>query len=157
MKANRILCGSIVAAGIAAGLAVGPVFGATTPPAKGVYSSLDLVDSASGSDCVQSKGELFGGHLNWPGADKTGAVWRYQINTAATGPLVEKVTYPTTPKASATHWSGTENYDFEPSGKTASATFEATLIYIDSVSFVMTRTIHYGNCTEEIASSFVAE
>ncbi len=113
MSANRILCGWIVAAGI---VAVGPVFGATLPP-KGLYASFDYVHLATGSDCVQSTGDAFRGHLDWPGAGKTGAVWRYGIPTgirSATGPQIEKISYPKTP--TKTSWSGTENYDFEPSG-----------------------------------------
>jgi hypothetical protein len=165
MKANRIWCGSMVAAGIAAGLAVGPVFGATTtPPSAGLYSSYDYVASTSGTGCVYSKGDVFSGHLSWPGAGKTGAVWRYQLNPleGTTGPVVQTITLPKTPAASSTSWTGTESHTFAPPSFVGpytvfTGTFEGTLTYINSASFVLERSTTAGKCTTEIYSAFVAE
>jgi hypothetical protein len=161
MKAKQVLSVSAAAAGVAAALAVGPVFGAAIPPAKGLYGSFDYVDSTSGTGCTLSKGEVFSGHLDWPGSGKTGAIWRYQDNPPATsGPVVEKITFPTTPKATSTHWSGTESHVFAPPSTSLppfTGIFVGTLTYIDSASFVLERSVTIGKCTLEIFSAFVAE
>jgi hypothetical protein len=102
--------------------------GAAIAPPAATYGSYDYVDSAVGSACVQKTGELFSGHLNWPGAGKTGAVWRYQIEPpASTGPEVEDISFPATPQATSTTWSGTEKHVILPSGETTTSSFEATL------------------------------
>jgi hypothetical protein len=156
MKAKHIL-GSVVVAGM---IVAAPAFGASAPP-KGLYSSFDYVVSASGAGCVQTTGEFFGGFLSWPGAGKAGAVWRYQLPQGVphvtTVPQVEDITYPATPAATSTTWSGAEKYKFEPQGLASQGTFDATLTYIDTQSFVMERTVTYTDCTVKINSSFVAE
>jgi hypothetical protein len=156
MKAKHILRRTVIAAWLTAGFAGAPAFGAATEPLPGVFGSFDYVASASGSDCTVSADFYSSGHLTWPGAGKLGATWRYQPN-GPEGPFVKKVTYPKTPQAGSTTWSGTENIVFYPGRATSTTTFDAIITYIDADSFVMTRTVSYGNCTEKIFSSFVRD
>jgi hypothetical protein len=131
-------------------------FAAATEPAVAIFGSFDYVASTNGGSDCGSVGAMSSGRLTWPGAAKPGAVWRYQLNGAA-GPFVKEVTYPKTPKPKAAKWSGTEKVVIEPSGATSSATFEATITYINADSFVMERTVSFGNCTQTIFSSLVRD
>jgi hypothetical protein len=137
-----------------------PAFGAATAPGAGTYSSWQYVASATGSGCELPVGTTYGGHLTWPGAGKNGAVWRYQIADSS-GPEVESVTYPKTPAATSTSWSGSAPHLYEPSGETYKETFEATLTYINVYSFVIkvtaTTTSSAGGCTDVIYGSLIRE
>jgi hypothetical protein len=155
MQATHILYRSLVAAGMIAGFGEMPASGGVTEPAAAVFSSFNYVASASGPAC-DPVGSNFGGHLTWPGAAKLGAVWRFQP-IRPSGPLVKTVTYPKTPKAGATHWSGTEHIVFEPGRETSTSTFEAVITYINAESFVMERTVTFTNCTQTVFSSFVLD
>jgi hypothetical protein len=50
-----------------------------------------------------------------------------------------------------------EKVIIEPSGTASSSTFEATITYINADSFVMERTVSFGNCTQTIFSSLVRD
>jgi hypothetical protein len=154
MKAKHVLSHGILAAGIVAAFAGVPAGAASTEPARAIYGSYEYVESATGSDCVVTTGEYFSGRLTWPGAGKSGAVWRYQLN-GPSGPEVKENSYPKTPVAGVKSWSGTVNTVIEPSGTTGTSTLDATITYINSSAFVLTRTDRYENCTEVIFSSLV--
>jgi len=156
MKAKHILCRAATAACLTAGFAGVPAFGGVTGPSAAAFGSYDYVASARGADCKESGNPYFAGHLSWPGAARPGAVWRYQLN-GPEGPFVKTVTYPKTPKAGSTIWSGTEKVVFYPGGAISTTSFDATITYIDADSFVMERTVRFGNCTETIFSSLVRE
>jgi hypothetical protein len=165
MKTKQILCGSMVAAAIATGFSAGPVFGAAAPAPKGLYATFDYVEKTTGTGCPFPSGTFFNGHLDWPGAGKTGMVWRYGVPTGIPGvatansPQIETITgFPRTPKASSKSWSGSETHVFEPSGITEKSTFDdGVLTYINSVSFVLERSVTSGKCTTVLWSTFIAE
>lgn len=154
MNAQHILHRSILAAGIATGFAGAPALAGSTEPASGIYGSYEYVDSATGSDCNQTAGNYFNGRLSWPGPGKLGAVWRYQLNGPG-GPQVKAVTLPKTPRAGSVTWAGTEKAVTEPGGMTGESTMDATVTYIDTSSFVVVRTVRFGNCTEKFFISLV--
>ena len=157
MKAKHILPRTAVVTGIVAGLAAGSAVGAAgTKPAVAVFNSYEYASSATGSDCNLKPGDYFSGRLTWPGAGRIGAVWRYQLN-GPTGPQVKEVSYPKTPLAGMTSWSGKATAVVKPGGTPGEFTFDTTITYIDADDFVLVETNFFGNCKETKSASLVRE
>jgi hypothetical protein len=154
MKAQHLLTRSILLVGL---ISAAPAFGGSIEPARATFASSDYVTSTNGgSDCNLAKGEAYPGILSWPGAAKTGAVWRYLHNLSGV-PTVVAITLPKTPAATSTQWAGAATVVSEPGGTPVELTFSADITYINTDSFVITdATYSFGNCTETFTSALAS-
>ena len=127
-------------------------------PVTGIYQTYQyVVDSSSNpkglTDC-NPVGTILGGYFSYPGPAKTGAQ-SFGATEETTTLRMLVCSYPTTPAAGATSWSGSEScVDTYLSGAPDSytVTFHATIVYDTSNTWLEQRTISYpvtgGTCTE---------
>ena len=130
---------------VLAALCTVPSYGATTLSA-GNYAMFAYVTkvAAKGTEpCNYHVGEQFNEFLIYPGPSRIGASKRQLIQTS-TDHFVGIDTFPKTPAAVATSWSGTYHYTFSPRGPSGAGTFTWTFNIIDTTSFVSTRTLFVG-------------
>jgi len=135
-----------------------------TSPAAGTYSTIGYV-SAETANCtgLAPVGSTLTGFFDYPGPGKPGALSRNQILGVFNGILVNEVellSYPITPAAGQTSWSGSYRGailptfpKFKPIG-----TFTATLTFGNAASFFMTFTytipVAGGNCVATFVTNF---
>ena len=137
-----------------------PSYGATTLSA-GTYAMFAYVTkvAAKGKEpCDYHVGEQFSEFLIYPGPSRTGASKKQLIQTS-TDHFVGIDTFPKTPAAGVTSWSGTYHYAFLPGGPSGTGTFTWKFNFVDATSFVSTRTLFVGvtgdSCTVTVDESGV--
>jgi hypothetical protein len=124
--------------GTALGLLM-PVFAlAATQPSAGHYLTSGYTTSATPKSVCelagQSTGDSYGGILYYPGPGKPGTTFRQITNTSKVEGIVLE-TFPTTPAAGVTSYSGSIIEGVEGSGSTNSLPFKATFTFLDANSF----------------------
>jgi hypothetical protein len=127
--------GPMLAASLCATAMSSQALAAAAQPDAGYYRALIEVTSAKGSGCSTlgyAVGAQTVGFFFYPGVSKAGAVMRFGNDTAT---RIGAQTFPMTPLAGATSWSGTVKDGYEPSGPYFSFPFAATITYLDSQSF----------------------
>jgi len=123
----------------------------------GYYSGTTLITSTAGP-CSVAAGDFYTETVFYPGPSKTGFVERSAFNFTdnSNNHWVGFTVYdfPTTPKAGVTAWTGTGTYhkfyaENGVNGTTAhgSFTFNATLTYVDALTFYVTGSSTIGSCT----------
>jgi hypothetical protein len=145
------------AALLATALASAPALAAAPTPQVGHYTQLYLVLSASVSgagSCIDSVGTYFTEQFYFPGPSKKGAkAWRaFSLSDLLQN---EVITFPETPAAGATTWSGTYSAQFLPNGATVKAKFSTSFTITDPSSSLGTTTVvgptqQGGTCTETL-------
>ena len=131
---------------------------AATEPKASTYNQYQyVIDSAStppGLTSCNPVGTTLGGYFVYPGPSLPGAA-SYGAGEGSTTMHMLVCTYPNTPAAGASTWSGsegcTETYlTGAPTGYTV--TFSAKIVYVDANSWLEQRTISYpvtgGSCQE---------
>ncbi len=131
---------------------------AATQPVVGIYQTYQYVtassSSPSGLTSCNPVGAELGGYFSYPGPSKTGAQSYGPAEVSSTLRMLV-CTYPVTPAAGATSWSGTEQCTstyLSGSPTRYTLTFNATIVYDTKNTWLEQRTITYpvtgGTCTE---------
>jgi hypothetical protein len=111
---------------------------AATPPTAGYYVTTGYTVSATpASACKlaeQVAGTSYGGIFYYPGPGKTGATFREPVN-GKSGASIGLQTFPKTPAAGVTNYSGTLVQSTEGVAGGNSLNFTATFTFLDSSSF----------------------
>ena len=132
---------------VLAALCAVPSYGATTLSA-GTYAAFAYVTKIATTGkgtCDFHVGEQFSEFFIYPGPSRTGASKKQLIETA-TDHFIGVDTFPKTPAAGATSWSGAYHFSFLPGGPSGTGTFTWKFNIVDTTSFVSTRTLS-GNVT----------
>jgi hypothetical protein len=156
----RFLRGALLALAAPIALSAAPGH-AATQPAAGTYSMLAYVAGVAGpakANCDYKVGDNWTDYFVYPGPGKVGATKTKQIQDSAHH-YMSIDTYPKTPAAGVTAWSGTYDYVYLPGGSSGTGKFTWKFTFINANAFVLSRTftsdVPGGTCTIRVDESAI--